>query len=394
MTKRNSIADMKEEVAGWRRELHANPGVMYQEKFASDFVAAKLSEWGILHKRGLAETGIVATIEGKSNTSGKAIGIRADMDALPITEKSGQPWASTVPGVMHACGHDGHTASLLGIAKYLSENNNFDGKVNLIFQPAEEGGHGAHRMIEDGLFKDFPCDEVYGFHNWPYMPVGHAGINYTKMMAAVDHFDITVNGQGGHAAYPHKSVDPVIVASQIVIALQTLVSRYSSPVEPLVVTVTNVNVGTGAYNVIDDKATIRGTVRVFDKGLQRENKERMEKLVQSIAISFGATAEMVYESCLASTINHEVQAKDMADIMASLIGEENIDRNIEPSMGGEDFGAMMEEVPGAYINIGQGTGDKKSPHDQGLHSPFYDFNDDILPVAIDFFAELVERKLG
>lgn len=393
MAKRNSIENMKEEVAGWRRELHSNPGLSNDEQFSHAFVCKTLDALGVTYKTGYGGYGIVATIEGETNTSGKTVGLRADMDALPLTEESGQPWASTVKGVMHACGHDGHTATLLGAAKYLSETRNFDGKVHLIFQPAEEGGHGADNMISDGLFKDFPCDSLYGLHNWPYQKKGTAGIRPGPMMASVDEFDIVITGKGGHAAMPQMCIDPIVIASQLIMTLQTIVSRTVDPVQAAVVSITDLHAGEGAHNIIPETVKIKGTVRTFDFEVRETIHAKIEKLATQIAEMNGASAAYGMIPHIDPTINDAEEAAFCADVMASLIGEENVQRDIEPCMGGEDFGSMLRETKGAYIWIGQGTGDPKSPHDQGLHSPKYDFNDDVLPTAIDYMAELVETRL-
>jgi len=393
MTKRNSIENMKEEVAQWRRELHKNPGLSNDEKFSHAFVCQTLDALGVDYKTGYGGYGVVATIEGKTNTSGRSIGLRADMDALPLSEMSGQKWASTVSGVMHACGHDGHTATLLGTAKYLSETRNFDGKVHLIFQPAEEGGHGADNMISDGLFRDFPCEAIYALHNWPYQKMGTAGICPGPMMASVDEFDIVITGKGGHAAMPHGCVDPIVIAAQLINALQTIISRTVDPIQSAVVSITDLHAGEGASNVIPEKVTMKGTVRTFDFDVRKDIHARIEKLTMQIAKMHGATAAFGLIPHIDPTINDASEAHFCADVMAGLIGEDNLDRNVEPCMGGEDFGSMLRETKGAYIWVGQGTGDAKSPHDQGLHSPKYDFNDDILPLMIDYMAELVEQRL-
>jgi amidohydrolase len=393
MTKRNSIADMKDLVAGWRRELHMNPGVTHNEKFAYEFVKARLDDLGVKYKADYSVYGVVATIEGRTNTKNQTLGLRADMDALPLTEESGQEWASTIPGAMHACGHDGHTATLLGVAKYLSETKNFDGKVHLVFQPAEEGGGGAEAMIKDGLFKDFPMDAIYGMHNWPYVPVGKAGICPGPIMASVDEFDIVIKGRGGHAAMPNMCIDPIMIASQIISNAQTIISRNTDPVQAAVVSFTDLHSGEGAHNVIPETCKIMGTVRTFDFDVRKNIHARLETMVKSICDMHGATAEYVMTPHIDPTINDAMEADFCADVMASLIGDENMDRNVAPCMGGEDFGAMLRESKGAYIWVGQGTGDKDSPHDQGLHSPKYDFNDEILPTTIEYRAELVETRL-
>lgn len=385
---------MKDEVAGWRHALHENPAIMYEEVFASDLVASKLTEWGIPFKRGLGKTGIVAIVEGQKNTSGKTIGLRADMDALPLTETSGQPWASKIPGRMHACGHDGHTAMLLGAAKYLNETKNFDGRVLLIFQPAEEGGRGAFAMMRDGLFKDdLKCDAVYGLHNWPTMPLGTAGIKSGPVMAAVDHFDIEIAGVGGHAAYPSKCIDPIVIGATIVSTLQTLVSRFVAPQDMAVLSITNFNAGTGAYNVIPDASKISGTVRSFKPEVRDMMESKIKAMASDICAAYGAKVSVHYDREIDATINNPEHTQICIEAMGRIIGLENVNTNIQPSLGGEDFGGMLMQVPGAYIHLGQGTANPDSPHNRGLHNPNYDFNDDIIPVAMDYFAELVESGL-
>lgn len=385
---------MLEEVAGWRRELHQNPGLMYEEHFSKAFVEKKLTEWGIPFKSGLGKTGIVGIIEGRKNISGKTIGLRGDMDALPIVETSGQPWASKVQGVMHACGHDGHTANLLGAAKYLNETRNFDGRVLVIFQPAEEGGRGAFAMIEDGLFSnDLKCDAVYGLHNWPQIPFGKAGIKPGPLMAAVDNFKITINGVGGHAAYPARCVDPIVIGSAVVNALQTLISRMTPAQDMAVLSITNFKSGTGASNVIPHVAELSGTVRTFSNKVRDMLEAKLKSMPAEICASYGAKADIEYHREIDATINNPEHTKIAADCMGRILGVENVDTNIEPTLGGEDFGGMLAKVPGAYIFVGQGVADANSPHNRGLHNPNYDFNDDILPIGIDYFAELVESQM-
>lgn len=389
----NRAADMKDEIAAIRRELHQNPQTAYEETFASDMVATKLGEWGIEFKRGYAKTGIVATIHGQKKTSGTAIALRADMDALDIVEKSGQPWASKTPGKMHGCGHDGHTAILLGTAKYLQETKNFDGTVHLIFQPAEEGAHGADRMIEDGVFKDFPCDAIYGLHNWPNIPLGRMETRAGALLANVDEFEITITGKGGHAAMPENTIDPAICAAHLVTALQTIVSRNSSPVDPLVISVTNINIGTGAFNVISDSAKLTGTVRSFSDAMQNLANTRIKEICTGIGATFGADISLsAYKFGTKATINSEAETLFAASCAAKVLGDANVSTSTPLCMGGEDFGAFLKVKPGAYVFMGQGT-KEPSPHNQGLHSPFYDFNDDLIPIGISYFTALVENAM-
>lgn len=393
-TIRNSIQDLKDEIAGYRHSLHENPQTAYEETFASDLVAEKLTEWGIPFERGIAVTGIVATIEGEQNTSGKAVGLRADMDALDILEEDNKPWVSKTPGKMHGCGHDGHTSMLLGAAKYLSENRNFNGKVHFIFQPAEEGYGGAHKMIEEGLFKRFPCDQVYGMHNWPKLPRGRIAMRPGPIMAAADRFDITITGAGGHAAMPNKTVDPIIVGAQLVGTLQTLVSRSADPLDSVVLSITNFNAGTGAFNVIPDTAEINGTLRSFDPDTRALMIKRIEEITRDTASMLGASASCTFmEGGYDPTINTPEETAQCAEIAKSIVGADNVDMDVNPSMGAEDFGAMLAEIPGCYIWMGQAEEDADSNHNQGLHTPRYDFNDEIIPQGVEYWVRVVEAVL-
>lgn len=389
----NRAADLKDEATVWRRSLHQNPQTKYEEEFASSLVAEKLTAWGIPFKRGLGKTGIVATIKGQKNDSGKTIGLRADMDALDILEKSGQPHASLIPGKMHACGHDGHTATLLAAAKYLNETKNFNGEVHLVFQPAEEGGNGANAMIADGLFKDFKIDYMFGVHNWPGQPIGKIGTRPGPLMASVDEFHVTIQGMGGHAAMPHATIDPIAITSQIVTALQTVVARNVDPIDTVVVSVTNFHAGSGAFNIIPDEAKLIGTVRAFNNETREKVIARMKSIIEGIATAMGARVEMDFMFHNYATVN-DPAATDMAARAAALVvGEQNVDTDTPPSMGGEDFSAYLREKPGAFIFIGQGVPEKDSPHNKGLHHPGYDFNDEIIPIGISYFATLVEQTL-
>jgi amidohydrolase len=390
----NSIAAMADEIAAYRRSLHENPQTSYEETFASELIASKLKEWGISFEQGLAKTGIVATIEGQKTNSGKAIGLRADMDALDIVEKSGQPWASKTPGKMHGCGHDGHTAMLLGAAKYLSETRNFNGKVHLIFQPAEEGGAGAAAMIKDGLFTKYPVDGVFGMHNWPGMKRGTIGLRSGPIMASTDQFYITLTGKGGHAAMPNISIDPIVMGAELVSALQTIISREIDPVDQAVLSVTNFNGGTGATNVIPDTVEIVGTYRTFKPATRAFVGKRIAEITAAIATMHGGTHAIEFKDGYDPTINSDNESTFCAAIAAALVGEENVNANVEPCMGAEDFGAMLQEVPGCYIWMGQAEpDDTASPHNKGLHNAGYDFNDRIIPLGIEYWARLVESAL-
>ncbi len=390
----NSIAACKEEIAACRHELHKHAQTKYEETFASGLVAKKLKQWGIPFHQGLGVTGIVGTIKGQKCDSGKSIALRADMDALDIVEESGVPHQSCNHGKMHACGHDGHTAGLLAAAKYLQETRNFNGTVQLIFQPAEEGGLGANRMIEEGLFEKFPCDYVFGIHNWPYAPLGMAGTRVGALLASVDEFYITITAKGGHAAMPHTACDPVIVASHIIMALQTIVSRNINPIDTAVVSVTNLNAGTGAFNIIPGTAQMNGTVRTFSNDTRQFIKKRIEEIITQISAAYNTTTEMEYIFSNYPTVNTADGVEMAGRALTDILGAENVNLNCEPTMGGEDFGAYLTKKPGAFVFLGQGVADKKnSPHNFGLHSPFYDFNDDVIPIAASFFAKLVEQYM-
>jgi amidohydrolase len=383
----NRIAEFHDEITAWRRDFHAHPEVLFDVHRTAGIVAEKLREFGVDEVvTGLGRTGVVGIINGRTNTSGKTIGLRADMDALPMTEQSSVPYASTIPGKMHACGHDGHTSMLLGAAKYLAETRNFDGRVALIFQPAEEGGGGGKVMLDDGLIEKFDIEEFYGMHNWPGMPVGHFGIRAGGIMAATDRFYITITGQGGHAARPQQTIDPIIVAAQMVTALQTIVSRNIDPLEAAVLSVTMIEAGE-ADNVISQSAKITGTVRTLNGDVQDFIEARLNEIVPQFAQSFGASATIRYARGYPVTVNTEAEASFAADVAAEISGEERVDRNTAPSMGGEDFSFMLQQRPGAYIFLGNGDSTE-------LHTDTYDFNDEAIPVGTSYWVRLVEKKLA
>ena len=382
----NRIAEFHEEITAWRRDLHAHPEVLFDTVRTGAIVAQKLQEFGCDEViTGLATNGVVGIINGRSNGSGRTIGLRADMDALPMTEKSGKPYASTVAGKMHACGHDGHTAMLLGAAKYLAETRNFDGRVALIFQPAEEGGGGGKVMLEDGLLERVAIDEFYGMHNWPGMPVGSFGIRTGGIMAATDRFYIDITGKGGHAARPHETIDPIIVGAQLVTALQTIVSRNLDPLSSAVLSVTMMEAGE-ADNVISRTAKITGTVRTLDSAVQDMIESRLAEFVPQFARSFGAEANVRYARGYPVTVNTPKQTAFAAEVAAEVAGEDRVDTDAPPSMGGEDFSFMLEKRPGAYIFLGNGNSSE-------LHTDTYDFNDDAIPVGSSYWVRLVEKAL-
>ena len=382
----NRIAEFHDEITAWRRDLHQHPEVLFEVHRTAGIVAEKLKAFGVDEVvTGLGRTGVVGIINGRTNTSGKTIGLRADMDALTVTEKTGAAYASTNQGKMHACGHDGHTAMLLGAAKYLAETRNFDGRIALIFQPAEEGGGGGKVMLDDGLVEKFDISEFYGMHNWPGMPVGHFGIRHGGIMAATDRFYITITGQGGHAARPQQTVDPIIVAAQMVTALQTIVSRNLDPLESAVLSVTMIEAGE-ADNVISQTAKITGTVRTLDGDVQDFIEARLGEIVPQFAQSFGASAVIRYARGYPVTVNSAREADFAADVASEVAGAERVDRNTPPSMGGEDFSFMLNERPGAYIFIGNGDSSE-------LHTDTYDFNDEAIPVGTSYWVRLAETAL-
>jgi hippurate hydrolase len=391
--RKEMIQTIAAEATEWRRELHRNPQTMFEETFAGNFICGKLTEWGIPHERGIATTGVVATIEGRRNHSGRTIAFRADIDALDIPENSGQPWSSQTPGKMHACGHDGHTATLLTLAKYLNDTRNFDGLIRLIFQPAEEAGKGAHQMLREGLLERYPFDEIYGYHNWPGLPRGVFAIRSGPMLASVDVFEIRLKGKGGHAAMPQVTLDTIPAAAHLVLALQTLISRETDPMANAVLSVTNLSAGTGAANVIGDTARLTGTVRTFAKPVRDHLQARMAAMIDSSAQTFRLTAEFDYTRLIDPVINNPEETEYCRQAAAAVAGEAAV-QGFDPVMGGEDFGGFLEKRPGAFMVIGQGEPDPLSPHNRGLHNPQYDFNDAILPAAASYFAELAERRLA
>jgi hippurate hydrolase len=378
-----------------RRDIHAHPELCYEEQRTADVVAARLSDWGIPIVRGLGVTGVVGII--KNGHSDRAIGLRADMDALPMQELNTFEHASRHAGKMHACGHDGHTAMLLGAAHYLSQNRNFDGTVYLIFQPAEEGGAGARRMIEDGLFERFPMDAVYGLHNWPGMAAGTFGVVAGPMMASSNEFRVVVKGKGAHAAQPHRGVDPVMVAVQIAQSWQTIISREKNPLDTAVLSITQIHAGS-ATNVIPDEAVMIGTVRTFTTGVLDLVQRRMEEIAQGVAGAFNAGVDFSFKRNYPPLVNHATQTAFAIEAMKAVVGAENVDADVEPTMGAEDFAFMLQEKPGCYVFLGNGDGEHRAGgHGLGpcqLHNGSYDFNDQLLPIGASYWVRLVEMALG
>lgn len=377
----NRIAGLSEDMTEWRRYLHQNPELGLECHKTAAFVEERLRSFGITEiHTGIATSGLVAIIEGRG--PGRTIGLRADMDALPMDEISGKEWASQVTGAMHACGHDGHTTMLLGAAQYLAETRNFTGRVALIFQPAEENDGGGRIMVEEGVMERFDIEEVYGIHNVPGIELGHFYTKPGPLMAGADQFHVDVKGQGGHAAYPHETRDPLAAAVAIVQAFQTIVSRNHRPLDDLVVSVTQFHSGS-ADNVIPDTAYLNGTVRIFEKSVQDMVIERMQAIVDGTAQAFGVSAELRYEKGYPPTINHEAQTSFAANVARDVVGTNKVDDNTGQEMGAEDFSYMLEERPGSYLFLGIGDG-------AGLHNPRYDFNDEAAPIGASFFARLVE----
>lgn len=382
----NSVAALHDEVTAWRRDLHAHPELQFDVHRTAGVVAEKLKSFGVDEvATGIGRTGVVGVIRGKSNRSGRVIGLRADMDALPLTEITGVPHASTVPGKMHACGHDGHTAMLLGAAKYLAETRNFDGVAVMIFQPAEEGGGGGREMVKDGMMDQFGIDEVYGMHNTPGLPVGSFALREGPLLAAADRIRITIEGKGGHAAKPHLSVDTVLVAAQIIVNVQTIVSRNVDPLTSAVISICKVDAGF-TDNVIPQTAELIGTVRTLTPQARDFVETRLAEVVEQTAKVFGATAKLHYSRDYPVTRNHAKNARHAGDAAALVVGEANVNRAVTPVMGGEDFSFMLEARPGAFIFVGQGD-------TAALHHPAYDFNDEIIPIGMSYWAKLVETRL-
>ena len=384
----NSINQMLNEMTEWRHDLHKIPEIGLEEYETSKYIKNKLKEFNVNFKDGYSNTGIVAWVDGNKKTNEKTIGLRADFDALPMPEKNEFDHKSTNKGMMHACGHDGHTTMLLGAAKYLNENNDFDGRVYFIFQPGEEGFAGGKKMIDDGMFKDFKIDEVYALHNWPELPFGTFGVNSGPMMAAVDEFDIIVKGKGGHAASPHLSIDPVVISAQVISAAQTIISRSTDPVDKALISITKINAGT-AYNVIDDQVKMGGTIRTFKKNTRSYIEKRLKELCSGIAAAHGAEIKIQFDlvNKYPPTINSKKESIFAANVAKGLVGEDKVITDIEPSMGGEDFSYLLEEKPGTYLYLGQGDDNHKAH----LHTTKYDFNDNLLPVGVNFWVELVKK---
>ncbi|WGH78139.1 M20 aminoacylase family protein [Jannaschia ovalis] len=383
MPVKNRFAELQPEIAAWRRDLHENPEILFDTHRTSKLVADRLREFGCDEVvEGIGRTGVVGVIRGKQESE-RVIGLRADMDALPIHEQTGAEWASKTPGAMHACGHDGHTAMLLGAARYLTETRNFAGTVVVIFQPAEEGGGGGKEMCDDGMMDRWNIQEVYGMHNWPGRPVGSFAIRPGAFFAATDVFEIELEGRGGHAAKPHETVDTGVMAAHLITALQTIAARNADPVDQIVVSVTSMESSSKAFNVIPQRVTLKGTVRTMSPGMRDLAETRIGQIATGIATTFGGTAAVDYQRNYPVMVNHEEQTEFAAEVARAVSGD---CADAPLVMGGEDFAFMLEERPGAYILVGNGD---TAP----VHHPEYDFTDEAIPAGCSWWAEIVERRM-
>ena len=386
----NRIADFHAEMTEWRQALHAHPETAFEEVWTADFVANKLSGFGYTVNRGLAGTGVVGTIKGNKPDNGRAIGLRADMDALNLMEGNTFEHRSQIEGKMHGCGHDGHMTMLLGAAKYLAETRNFAGSVHLIFQPAEEGAGGGRRMVEEGLFEKFPVEAVYGMHNMPGIPIGSFGTRTGSILSAMDLFEIRINGVGTHAATPELGVDPILAAAHVVVALQGIVSREIDPVEGAVVTITEIKAGTGALNTIPTQAVMRGTARILSPAVRDMMEARLRRVVDGVAAAYRASAEIDYRQNYPPTITDPVHTQTAVRVAEEIAGIGKVNAAYKPNMASEDFSFMLQRKPGAYIFIGNGPEEGTNM----LHNPGYDFSDDILPLGSSYWSRLVETVLA
>ncbi len=381
---KNRFAEMHAEISGWRHDIHQHPEVLYETHRTSALVAELLKEFGCDEiVTGIGRTGVVGVIKGKTDTKGMVVGLRADMDALPMQEETGLEYSSKIPGAMHACGHDGHTAMALGAAKYLCETRNFDGTAVMIFQPAEEGGNGAEAMCKDGMMDRFGVQEVYAIHNVPGRPVGQFSTRSGPFLAATDEFEIHLEGRGGHAAKPQTTVDTTVMLSQLVVALQTVISRNADPIYQGVLSVTSAETSSKAFNVIPQSAQVRGTVRTHSREMRDLIEDRIKEIVEGVASTFGGTFKVEYSRHIPITVNSDIQTGYASQAAVAVSGD-CVEAPME--MGGEDFSFMLEERPGAFMILGAGEG-------AGLHNPKYDFNDEIIPMGCSWFAEMVERRM-
>ena len=384
MPVKNRFAELQKEISEWRHDIHQHPEILFETHRTSALVKDKLKEFGCNEViEGIGKTGVVGVINGQTNQSGKVIGLRADMDALPINEETGLDYSSKIPGAMHACGHDGHTSMLLGAAKYLCETRNFDGQAVVIFQPAEEGGGGGLEMCKDGMMENFKIDEVYGMHNWPGVELGKFAIRSGPFFAASDFIEATISGKGGHAAKPHETIDPTVIASQIVVALQTIASRRVDPVEQVVVSITSFETSSTAFNVIPQEVKIKGTVRTLDPDVRDLAEKEFLRITELTAEAMGGSADAKFTRGYPVMSNSSEQTEFAAKVARDVAGE---CAEAPLVMGGEDFAYKLEERPGAYILLGNGD---SSP----VHHPKYNFNDDAIPFGCSWLVELVEQKM-
>ena len=385
---RDKLKAWQSDFTAWRRDIHAHPELAFEETRTSDIVAAKLESFGLAVHRGLGKTGVVGTL--KSGRGNRAIGLRADMDALPLQELSELPHKSVHDGKMHACGHDGHTTMLLAAARYLAEAKSFDGTVHFIFQPAEENEGGGQAMVRDGLFEKFPVEAIYGMHNLPGIPVGDFAMRVGPIMAASDRFDAVIHGKGAHAAFPHTGIDPILIAAHVITAWQALVSRHTDPLQSAVLSVTSIHAG-DTYNVIPDSVSLRGTVRSFDARVQDRMEAQLQSVGQQICAAFGARLELDYRRGYPATVNTDAETQHAIRAATKLVGKEHVNANAAPLMGSEDFAFMLQARPGCYIFIGNGAGDGAGSC--MIHNPHYDFNDTIIPLGASYWIQLVEDLL-
>ena len=384
----NRFAELHSDITAWRQDIHTHPELMFDTHRTSALVAEKLREFGCdVVKEGIGQTGVVGVIKGKQDSAGKVIGLRADMDALPILEATNLPYASKAAGKMHACGHDGHTAMLLGAAQYLCETRNFNGTAVVIFQPAEEGGGGGHEMVKDGLIEDYNIQEIYGMHNWPGLPLGQFAIRSGPFFAATDTYTIDVTGKGGHAAMPNAAIDTTLIASHIVVALQSVASRTVGPLDAVVVSITSFETESKAFNVIPGHVELRGTLRTLSTKVCDLAKAQITQIVESTASAYGANAKVTFQpGSYPTMVNAEAQTVFAADVARAVAGAHNVDDNAPPTMGGEDFSFMLEACPGSYILMGNGDTAE-------VHHPEYNFNDEAIPVGCSYWVGLIETGM-
>jgi amidohydrolase len=383
-----NLQSQNDEFKSWRQHIHQHPETAFEEVNTSDYVAKLLEGWGVEIHRGMAKTAVVGIIKGKNGSSKRGLGLRADLDALNILEETNCKHSSKISGKMHACGHDGHTAMLLAATKHLAETRDFDGTVYAIFQPAEEGGGGGNVMVQEGFFDKFPCEAVFGMHNWPWQPEGTFAICEGPMTASTDTFRVTVQGKGGHAAFPHTTIDPIVCGAQIVSAIQHIVSRTVDPADSAVISVCKFHAGTESLNVVPDTVELGGTVRAFKAETRKMLEDKLRHVVKSVADAFGAQVEVTWKSGYPSVVNSTAETEFARKVAADVVGKDKV-LPFTPTMGGEDFAYFLQASPGAYIALGAG----KTANDPGLHNPHYDFNDDVLPVGAAYWVRMAETWL-